>query len=151
MAEKTCEDSKEQMWAVGSTAGGQEGPGVKGLLHENRGLASPLQGSVRPLVLEKLFHPPTQDKKFFLIKINSKISRKEMNIVYCNGRGLKMGSLLRCCETIHGNKRTYHYISINNFHFHAAKIKICVCERGLGRNEVRRRHSQREVGQAFNN
>ena len=74
-----------------------------------------------------------------------------MNIVCCNSRGLKMGSLLRCCETIHGNKRTYHYTSINNFHFHAAKIKICVNERGLGRNEVRRRHSQREVGQAFNN
>ena len=130
--------------------GGKKVQGSKGFCMKIGGLASPLQGSVRLLVLEKLFHPPTQDKNIFLIKINSKISRKEMNIVYCNGRGLKMGSL-RCCETNHGDKRTYHYISINNFHFHAAKIKICVRERGLGRNEVRRRHSQREVGQAFNN
>lgn len=135
----------------GSTARDKRIQGSKGLCMNIGRLASPLQGSVRPLVLEKLFHPPTQDKKFFLIKITSKISRKEMNIIYCNGRGLKMGSSLRCWETIHGNKRTYHYISINNFHFHAAKIKMCVSERGLGRNEVKGRHSQREVGQTLNN
>lgn len=45
--------------------GGKRVQGSKGFCMKIGGLASPLQGSVRPLVLEKLFHPPTQDKKFF--------------------------------------------------------------------------------------
>lgn len=148
---KTCEDSKEQMWGVGSTAGGKRVRGSKGFcMKMGGGLASPLELS-GPWYWRSFFILQPRIKKIFLTKINSRISRKEMNIVCCNSRGLKMGSLLRCCETIHGNKRTYHYTSNNNFHFHAAKIKRRVNERGLGRNEMRRRHSQREVGQAFNN
>ena len=49
------------------------------------GLASPLQGSVRLLVLEKLFHPPTQDKNIFLIKINSKARIIREDIIVYNG------------------------------------------------------------------
>ena len=55
MAEKTCEDSKEQMWAAGSTAGGQEGPGVKGLLHENRGVGFTLTGICQALGIGEAF------------------------------------------------------------------------------------------------